>query len=268
MHALLALLLLAAPAAPAAPRDEDDPFLQEATAEWTQDGRVFAFTQRLPTGSGSDEPSTVVDLWTQKVSHLSSGTSSCQSEDDAVAKRCQAEQKKAHAAFDKQWKRLVPGTTTQVHSAKGLPVQVANGTLTSTPPSRPSHALSVPGAAAETVHLYAAPDGQWAVAAIGTSEDSDPAKLYVVPLVARVDLLDAGAGAGIDETAKKLEQAGYKPSHTARAGSPHARTEVFFQAGFEPEAKEVAKALGLAAEAIQPCTWATAYGITVAAAKP
>lgn len=93
---------------------------------------------------------------------------------------------------------------------------------------------------------------------------------YVVIAGARpaplVDLLDAGAGKNADTMARKLEEAGFRVAHRAKAQKPRAATAIYFTKGHADEAGEVAKLLGVPADAVQEATWKTPFGVTVAAA--
>lgn len=89
------------------------------------------------------------------------------------------------------------------------------------------------------------------------------ASLY--PAIARVDVLDAGAGKKLTELVKKLEAAGYAPSHQGKAKTPRATSEIFVKKGFEEDGKLVAKALGLPEGAVKPLTWPSPYAVTIAA---
>jgi len=80
-----------------------------------------------------------------------------------------------------------------------------------------------------------------------------------------VDLLDAGAGTRLDELATRVTASGFRVAHRGKAKTPRTTTDVYYATDFEAEAREVAKALGLPGEAVQPLTWKSPYPITVAA---
>lgn len=83
--------------------------------------------------------------------------------------------------------------------------------------------------------------------------------------VATVDLLDAGAGAAADTLATQVAAAGFTVAHRGPAQTPRTATVIYCAKGFEGEARELAKRLGLAPGAVEPLTWKSAYAITVAA---
>jgi hypothetical protein len=80
-----------------------------------------------------------------------------------------------------------------------------------------------------------------------------------------VDLLDAGAGARLDQLATRVTSAGFRVLHRGKAKTPRTTTDVYYAADFEAEAREVAKAIGVPNEAVQPLSWKSPYPITVAA---
>jgi hypothetical protein len=85
---------------------------------------------------------------------------------------------------------------------------------------------------------------------------------------AAVDLLDAGADAQrLDQLAAVLEKAGFAVRHRGKAKTPRTKTDVYFAAGFEADAGEIAALAGLPAGAAQPLDWKSPYTITVAVGK-
>jgi hypothetical protein len=80
-----------------------------------------------------------------------------------------------------------------------------------------------------------------------------------------VDLLDAGAGSKLDDLATRVASAGFRVVHRGKAKTARATTDIYFGADFEAEARQLAKAIGLPREAVQPLTWKSGYAITVAA---
>jgi hypothetical protein len=82
-----------------------------------------------------------------------------------------------------------------------------------------------------------------------------------------IDLLDGGAGDGLERIARRLEKAGFSIAHRGKAQKERSTTAVYFAPGFETEAKKVAELAGAAAEAVQPATWKSPFAVTVAAAR-
>lgn len=110
----------------------------------------------------------------------------------------------------------------------------------------------------------ASPDGQWIV--LWTADGDESSTWSLMPGLARLQLLDAGAGAAaMADVTRVVTSAGYAPAHADRASAPHARTEVFFAPGFEADARAVAVALK--AGAPKAITWSTPFAITVAVAN-
>jgi len=74
---------------------------------------------------------------------------------------------------------------------------------------------------------------------------SSPAAVPDTALLGGVQVLNASADPALTTQAKaKLEKVGYKITTTAKASHPYTKTTVFFQAGQEPKAKELARVTG------------------------
>ena len=108
-------------------------------------------------------------------------------------------------------------------------------------------------------------DEQFAVALAGRQGADQYNKLIALPGIAQVDLLDAGAGAKLEELVKRLTAASFAPTHQGKAKNVRPKSAIFVLPGFEPDGKAIAEALGLPPEAVGPLMWASPYAVTVAA---
>lgn len=83
--------------------------------------------------------------------------------------------------------------------------------------------------------------------------------------LAGIDLLDAGASTGLGAVAERLGAEGFRVAHQGKATTPRNATEIYFAPGYEVDAREAAKLLGIGDAAVKPLTWKTPYPITIAA---
>ena len=217
-------------------------------------------------GPATVEETTIVDLWTGEREVIERLTSTCDFHgdvDEAVeVKTCRKTQARGKAAYQKRMAELLTRKSAPPVPSTGLPIEVTSTLLSSRPAGRPPHSVPVIDAAAERVHLYASSDGQWALATVAPREAGRNTALVLVPLVARLELRTAAPGAP-SEVLTKLTAAGYAPTHTAVNPAPSEAAAICFLPGFEPEAAQVAGALGLQAEAVSRCAEPTPYGLTV-----
>lgn len=107
-------------------------------------------------------------------------------------------------------------------------------------------------------------DEQWVALIIGRKEPHEHNSVVALPGIAKVELLDAGAGARTDELARRLAAANYAPSHQGKAKNVRPKTAIFVPPGFEPDGHAIADALGLSHDAVSPLMWSTPYAVTVA----
>lgn len=255
---------------------------------WAKDGRSALITFVEMTGAvTANHHAVVVDLCTKKTEDLGYESSNCQSGDDTKAGEravadCIRDRAKNEAASTKKieaWRKAHDAVETKpapsspdgagsVAIVRGDVRQesgetFATATFKVTSKARPDHegSLDLVGTRIEPSATWS-PDGQW-VLAEGPGPDDTVVYAFVAG-VARVDLLDAGAGASTAALAAKLGAAGYAPSHQGKSSAPHKVTDVYFAPGFQADAERVAAANG--ASAPQPLTWCTPYAITVAAA--
>jgi len=206
--------------------------------------------------------------------------------------QCEAKNKASQTAFDasmRPWRDAAAPNTTTLTSRSGeakfaVVAPVGQPTLMRDP-TRPLEIwggrdgeyilrLAVPGRPVRefkdhfdssekrkrTVFLVWSLDDQW----VGYTRVGD-LHPTAYPAIARVDMLDAGAGAKPTTALKKLEDAGYKPSHQGKAPETRKVSEIFVLPGFEADGKLVAKALKLPEDAVKPLTSASTYAVTVAA---
>ncbi len=118
------------------------------------------------------------------------------------------------------------------------------------------------------------PDGRrvallWSVLRWKDGENEITERSYLAVASARglasVDLLDAGGGAQAQERlSESLAQAGFRVAHKGKAVAQRTATVVYFAAGFEAEAKEVAR---LSGGSPQPLAFKSPYALTVALAR-
>lgn len=132
-------------------------------------------------------------------------------------------------------------------------------------PKRPVHEVPLPAEGAPDVAVFWSPDEQW-VAAQSLAGPLRLPRPFVVPGIAKVDLLDAGIGAKSAALVSTLKAAGWEPAHQAKAKAKREKTQVFVMKGFEEDGKAIATLLGLTADAVQPLTWPSPYAVTIAAA--
>lgn len=132
-------------------------------------------------------------------------------------------------------------------------------------PQRPVHEVPLPPDAPPEVMVFWSPDEQW-VAVHSVAGLLRLPRPFVMPGIAKVDLLDAGIGAKSAALLATLKAGGWEPAHQARAKAKREKTQVFVMKGFEDDGKAIASLLGLPAESVQPLTWASPYAVTIAAA--
>ncbi|MFL5318202.1 MAG: LytR C-terminal domain-containing protein [Myxococcaceae bacterium] len=268
--------------------------LADVTVNRSKDGRYFAVEdEALVDASSTAYTFETIDLGNGgKVETFTYTSNNCMtgdsSEDGAQsASECRKEQQaqsKEYEAKVAAWKKKHPVTEAKASrtgasggvvqaSGKGVKptetgFEVPAGETVWTIPAkgrRPTHQDRAKYESEGAADVYWSEDGQWVLVVF--SAEQQRAQVQLIPAMARVDLLDAGAGASANAIAKTLEAAGYPAAHQGKAGSPHARTEIFFAPGFEAEAQQVGTALGATREDVKPVSWGTPYAITVAAAK-
>jgi hypothetical protein len=248
---------------------------------WSGDGKTVQIATNSSNGGDAAATVVVIDLATGRtLDSAQLSTHSCLTGDDSQMaareskecfrkkdlgeKKLDADAAKwvaAHAAVKAAWEGGGPGgvNLTKVGANRVVHVLV---------PGRPPHEAPLPTGVAieeplQPERVAWSPDRQWV--ALDASHEAMGAYVLVAGK-GRIDLLDAGAGAAVGDVAKTLTKEGFEVAHQAKAGAPHAVTEVFFAPGFEADAKIVAR-LVKAPAAPKQVAWSTAFAITVAAAK-
>jgi hypothetical protein len=257
-------------------------------ALWSDDSRYvrFRFTN-MTSNTTWDIHTVTLDTQTGKADDKTVGESNCVFGDDAkageAAKQCNAARKqhasdakksdeawtKAHHALASTWNPAWSMSVATNSPATGARVEIAKDASGAkfhvAFPGRPAHDKELDAGLDDNAAVGASwsPSGGWVLCFV--QGDQQDAQYALLPGVAWIDLLDAGAGdAKLKTTADALTKVGFSAQRKAKSDAPHAKTEVFYAVGFEADAKQVAAAIGGEAK---PLAWATPYELTVAVAK-